>query len=123
MASQALKELSDLGPMVPLRREDRASNCVRRLFRVLGKFARMKTETYPEPTSNRAPRQKVDVVNERMRTNSRVFAHTRWDIIPVAAALLHCAYFFGMFYLFPRTPLWIMLIMGFIYSVSISWNI
>ncbi len=57
------------------------------------------------------------------RTNSRIFAHTRWDAIPVAAALLHCAYFFGMFYLFPRVPLWVMLILGLIYSVSISWNI
>src|ERR1043166_2816283 len=28
-----------------------------------------------------------------------------------------------MFYLFPRLPLWVMLILGFIYSVSISWNI
>src|SRR5437773_9484590 len=43
--------------------------------------------------------------------------------IPVVAGILHCAYFFGMFYLFPRTPLWVMLIPGFIYSVSISWNI
>src|SRR6266700_2805585 len=57
------------------------------------------------------------------RTNSRIFAHTRWDAIPVAAALLHCTYFFGMFYLFPRVPLWVMLFLGFIYSVSISWNI
>jgi|SRR5437016_3650303 len=60
---------------------------------------------------------------ERPRTNSRIFAHTRWDIIPVTAAVLHCAYFFGMFYLFPRVPLWVMLILGFVYSVSISWNI
>src|SRR5437762_8619106 len=63
------------------------------------------------------------VVVERPTTNSRIFAHTRWDAIPVAAAFLHCAYFFGMFYLFPRVPLWVMLILGFIYSVSISWNI
>src|SRR6266576_2142057 len=63
------------------------------------------------------------VVFERLRTNSKLFAHTRWDAIPVAAALLHCAYFFGMFYLFPRVPLWVMLILGFTYSVSISWNI
>ena len=28
-----------------------------------------------------------------------------------------------MFYLFPRVPLWVMIILGFIYSVSISWNI
>ena len=64
-----------------------------------------------------------DVATERLETNSRLFAYTRWDTIPVAAALLHCAYFFGMFFLFPRVPLWVMLILGFIYSVSISWNI
>jgi fatty acid desaturase len=60
---------------------------------------------------------------ERSKTHSKIFAHTRWDIIPVTAGVLHCAYFFGMFYLFARVPLWIMLILGFIYSVSISWNI
>ena len=59
-------------------------------------------------------------VVERPTTDSRIFAHTRWDAIPVAAALLHCAYFFGMFYLFPRVPLWGMIILGFVYSVSIS---
>src|SRR5467141_818242 len=70
------------------------------------------------------PRSSSEFVSvERPRTNSRIFAHTRWDAIPVAAALLHCAYFFGMFFLFPRVPLWVMLILGFIYSVSISWNI
>jgi hypothetical protein len=63
------------------------------------------------------------VVIERPETDSRVFAHTRWDTLPVLAAIFHCAYFFGMFYLFPRVPLWLMLILGFIYSVSISWNI
>src|SRR5439155_2480491 len=45
---------------------------------------------------------------ERPWTNSKVFAHPRWDAIPVSAALLHCVYFFGMFYLFPRLPLWVM---------------
>src|SRR5205823_13619709 len=60
---------------------------------------------------------------ERPATNSRIFAHTRWDALPVAAAVLQCAYFFGMFYLVPGVPLWAMLILGFIYSVSISWNI
>src|SRR5215468_10359521 len=60
---------------------------------------------------------------DRPKTNSRIFAYTRWDVIPVLAAILHCVYFFGMFYLFPRVPLWIMLILGFIYSISISWNI
>ena len=63
------------------------------------------------------------IVVDRLTTDSKLFAHTRWDAVPVAAGLLHCAYFFGMFYLFPRAPLWVMLILGFIYSVSISWNI
>ena len=63
------------------------------------------------------------IVVDRITTNSKLFAHTRWDAIPVAAGLLHCAYFFGMFYLFPRVPLWVMIILGLIYSVSISWNI
>ena len=60
---------------------------------------------------------------ERLKTTSKLFAHTRMDAIPVAAALLHCAYFFGMFWLFPRVPLWVMLPLGLLYSVSISWNI
>ena len=64
-----------------------------------------------------------DVAAERLQTDSRIFAFTRWDIIPVAAALLHCTYFFGIFLLFPILPLWAMLILGFIYSLSISWNI
>jgi len=64
-----------------------------------------------------------DIATERLRTSSRLFAFTRWDAIPVAAAILHCCYFFAMFWLFPRVPLWVMLILGFIYSVSISWNI
>ena len=63
------------------------------------------------------------VAIERPKTNSSIFAHTRWDVIPLAAGVLHCVYFFGMFYLFPRVPLWVMLILGFIYSISISWNI
>ena len=63
------------------------------------------------------------VVIKSPRTDSRIFAHTRWDSIPVLAAIFHCAYFFGMFYLFSRVPLWIMLILGFVYSVSMSWNI
>ena len=63
------------------------------------------------------------VVIESPKTDSRFFSHTRWDTVPVLAAIFHCVFFFGMFYLFPRVPLWIMLILGFIYSVSISWNI
>jgi fatty acid desaturase len=63
------------------------------------------------------------VVIESPRTDSGIFAYARWDALPVLAAIFHSAYFFGMFYLFPRVPLWVELILGFIYSVSISWNI
>ncbi|HKP93612.1 MAG TPA: fatty acid desaturase [Chthoniobacterales bacterium] len=64
-----------------------------------------------------------DVASERLQTDSRLFAYTRWDVVPVAAELLHLAYFFGLFFLFPHAPLWLMLILGFFYSISISWNI
>src|SRR5438046_6973538 len=63
------------------------------------------------------------IVVERITTESKLFAQTRWDAIPVAAGLLHCAYFFLMFYLVPRVPLWLMIVLGLIYSISISWNI
>jgi hypothetical protein len=63
------------------------------------------------------------IIVDRVTTDSKLFAQTRLDAIPVAAGILHCVYFFGMFYLFPRTPLWVMIIVGLIYSISISWNI
>ena len=62
-------------------------------------------------------------VIERPKTNSKVFAHTRWDIVPALAGLFHLAYFFALFLLYPRTPTWIMLILGFIYSLMINANI
>ena len=75
------------------------------------------------PIRSTAASKSKDVASERLQTDSKLFSYTRWDIVPVAAALLHCAYFFGMFLLFPILPLSVMLILGFIYSVSISWNI
>src|SRR5437660_11403240 len=60
---------------------------------------------------------------DRPTTSSKIFAHTRWDILPTCAGLFHLAYFFAMFWLYPRTPLWFMLIMGFIYSLMINANI
>src|ERR1700730_3431716 len=60
---------------------------------------------------------------DRPTTNSRLFAHTRWDAVPVLAALFHFVYFFLLFYLYPRTSLWIMLILGFIYSLMMNANI
>jgi fatty acid desaturase len=60
---------------------------------------------------------------ERATTDSRFFAYTRWDAVPMLAGLFHLAYFVAMFFLYPRTPLWIMLIMGFVYSLMINANI
>jgi fatty acid desaturase len=57
------------------------------------------------------------------KTDSKLFAHTCWDAIPVFFGALHFAYFCALFWLFPRTPLWILLPLGLLYSVSISWNI
>lgn len=39
-----------------------------------------------------------DIAIERLKTGSKLFAYTRRDAIPLLAALLHCAYFFSMFF-------------------------
>ena len=60
---------------------------------------------------------------ERVTTDSKIFAHTRWDILPLGAALFHLGFFLSMFFLYPHTPLWLMLIMGFTYSLMVNANI
>jgi fatty acid desaturase len=60
---------------------------------------------------------------ERPSTNSRLFAHTRWDAVPAAAGLFHLAYLFGLYFLFPHAPLWVMLILGLIYALMVNANI
>jgi hypothetical protein len=45
--------------------------------------------------------QPISQLSNASRPISGFFAHTRLDAISVVGALLHCAYFFGMFYLFP----------------------
>jgi fatty acid desaturase len=60
---------------------------------------------------------------ERATTDSKIFAHTRWDVVPALASLFHLAYFFALFFLYPRTPLWVMLILGFIYALMINANV
>src|SRR6266487_4402836 len=60
---------------------------------------------------------------ERPTTNSRLFAHTRWDAMPALAGLFHLGYFVGLFFLYPHAPLWLMLILGFIYSLMVNANI
>ena len=47
----------------------------------------------------------ADVIRmERPSTNSRLFAHTRWDAVPTAASVFHLAYFIGLFFLYPHAP-------------------
>src|SRR5437588_12095183 len=66
----------------------------------------------------------ADVIRtERPATNSRLFAHTRWDAVPTTAGLFHLAYFLGLFFLYPHAPLWVMLILGFSYSPMVNANI
>src|SRR5438874_12548053 len=59
---------------------------------------------------------------ERPATNSRLFAHTRWDAIPALASPLDLAYFFALFFLYPHLPLGVMLILGFVYSLMVNAN-
>ena len=60
---------------------------------------------------------------ERVTTDSKLFAFSRWDAIPVLAGLFHLGFFFALFFLYPRTPLWIMLVLGFVYSLMVNANI
>ncbi len=60
---------------------------------------------------------------ERVTTDSKLFAFTRWDAIPLLAALFHLSFFFALFFLYQHTPLWLMLILGFIYSLMVNANI
>lgn len=53
----------------------------------------------------------------------KVFSHKAADAIPVVCAFLHAVYLGTMLAIFPRAPWWVLLVMGLIYSISISWNI
>src|SRR5438034_2207947 len=60
---------------------------------------------------------------DRPTTDSKLFAHTRWDAVPAAAGLFHLGYFLGLFFVYPHAPLWVMLILGFVYSLMVNANI
>jgi fatty acid desaturase len=53
----------------------------------------------------------------------KVFAHTKWDIAPVLAAVAHCLFNIYLIVGFESRPLWLSAVLGCLYSVSISWNI
>jgi fatty acid desaturase len=55
--------------------------------------------------------------------NSWLLKCSRYDAIPVLAALAQFAYLIALFVAFPRLPWWALIPLGFIWAVSISWNI
>jgi fatty acid desaturase len=59
----------------------------------------------------------------RARRGWGPFAYSAWDVVPVLAGVAHFAYLLLLFRFFPRLHWWALIPLGFIYSVSISWNI
>ncbi len=57
------------------------------------------------------------------RSDSHIFKYSEYDAIPVLAALAQFAYLILLFVAFPRLSWWALIPLGFIWSVSISWNI
>jgi fatty acid desaturase len=53
----------------------------------------------------------------------KILAYSKMDAIPVVAALAHTTFLVGWFLIFPHAPWWVLVPMGLIFSVSISWNI
>ncbi len=53
----------------------------------------------------------------------KIFAHSKMDIIPVMAAFAHLAFDIWLIIGFAERPIWLSIILGCIYAVSISWNI
>src|SRR4051794_31816880 len=54
---------------------------------------------------------------------SRFFAYSRFDVIPVLAGAAHFAYVLILYFAFRRLSWWLLVPLGLVYSVSISWNI
>ncbi|MDB5353984.1 MAG: fatty acid desaturase [Phycisphaerales bacterium] len=59
----------------------------------------------------------------RVKTNSLLFAHSRWDVVPALAGVAHFAYVLFLFFAFRRLSWWALIPLGLVYSVSISWNV
>jgi len=53
----------------------------------------------------------------------KIFAYSKWDAVAVSAGILHFAYVVTFFFIFPYAPWWVLVCMGCVYSVSVSWNI
>ena len=53
----------------------------------------------------------------------KILAYSKWDGICVLCGLLHFVYVLTFFFVFPHAPWWVLVCMGLVYSVSVSWNI
>lgn len=53
----------------------------------------------------------------------KIFAHSKWDIVPVLAAIAHLVFNLYLIIGFEGRPLWMSAVLGVLYAVSISWNI
>ncbi len=53
----------------------------------------------------------------------KIFAHTKWDVAPVIAAVAHLAFDVYLIAGFHSRPLWLSGVLGCLYAISISWNI
>ncbi|HUB67844.1 MAG TPA: fatty acid desaturase [Candidatus Methylacidiphilales bacterium] len=53
----------------------------------------------------------------------KLLAYSKWDIVPVLCGPAQLAFLLAFFAVFPVAPWWVLVSMGLIYSVSISWNI
>ena len=52
-----------------------------------------------------------------------IFAYSKWDIVPVLAAMAHLAFNIDLIAGFESRPLWLSAALGSLYALSISWNI
>ena len=59
----------------------------------------------------------------RLKSDSKIFTYTRMDAIPALAGVAHFCFVLFLFFAFRHLPLWVMIPLGLIYSISISWNI
>lgn len=56
-------------------------------------------------------------------SDSWLFKYSRWDALPVLAALLQLAYLLMLFLTFSRLRWWALIPLGLLWSISISWNV
>src|SRR2546427_17810 len=67
--------------------------------------------------------RRSDRTMNKKQTVSRIFSHSRIDIIPVLAAVAHLAFDIYLIVGFATRPIWLSVLLGCVYAVSISWNI